>query len=133
MRLPSPLSTPAAHVGALATFELLLARLTGGPVSPADVGAAAALWLLMAAVAGMHRRGVLVALVVYALGLLTPTVLHLPSWHVLSGVVAALLVVLLRDRLQVRLTYALWTLDEITQLEALGQVLATVDREVEGG
>ena len=37
-----------------------------------------------------------------------------------------------RDRLQVRLTYALWTLDEITQLEALGQVLATVDREVEG-
>ena len=94
--------TPYATVGALATLELLLARATGGPVSPSDVGAAALLWLVLALASSFRREVLLVPVVLYALGLLTPTVLHLPAWHVLSAVVAALLVVVLRRRMEVR-------------------------------
>jgi hypothetical protein len=94
--------TPYATVGALATLELLLARATGGPVSPSDVGAAALLWLVLALASSFRRELLLVPLVLYAVGLLTPVVLHLPAWHVLSGVVVALLVVVLRRRTAVR-------------------------------
>lgn len=91
-----------AIVGAMATLELLLARVTGGVVEATDVGAAAVLWLALALLAQLHRKLLLLPLVVYGLGLLTPTLLHLPAWHVLSAVVAALLVLLLRDRLEAR-------------------------------
>ncbi len=96
------MKTAFATIGAMATLELLLARVTGGTQAPTDVGAAAALWLTLALLSGLHRRASLVALLIYALGLLTPSLLHLPAWHLLSLSVAALLVVVMRDRLEVR-------------------------------
>ena len=111
-----------ATVGALATLELLIARVTGGPVAAADVGAAAALWLALAALSRAHPRAVLLPLVVYGLGLLTPVVLHLPAWHVLSLVVGALLVVVFRRRLEVR-----WLLGGVAGCAALALLMVGVD------
>ena len=111
-----------ATVGALATLELLIARVTGGPVAAADVGAAAALWLALAALSRAHPRAVLMPLVIYGLGLLTPVVLHLPAWHVLSLVVGALLVVVFRRRVEVR-----WLLGGVAACAALALLMVGVD------